>query len=60
MLIYLKALERLAKTAGLSREEVSSLLREAGGGIRAEDIKKVSKLTEAIRRFVKEMEERQE
>jgi hypothetical protein len=48
MLIYLKALERLAKTAGLSREEVSSLLREAGGGIRAEDIKKVSKLTEAV------------
>ena len=60
MLIYLKALERLAKTAGLSREEVSSLLREAGGGITAEDIKKVSKLTEAIRRLAKELEERQE
>jgi predicted transcriptional regulator len=60
MLIYLKALERLAKTAGLSREEVSSLLREAGGGITAEDIKKVSNLTEAIRRLAKELEERQE
>jgi predicted transcriptional regulator len=50
----------LAKTAGLSREEVSSLLREAGGGITAEDIKKVSNLTEAIRKLAKELEERQE